>query len=126
VDVSTGKVLEPPFETVLPLENLSPAEQGHVTDRETLQRITRVIAGAKVFFSAHGGLSYLGPLQDVPLVTVYSDPANYRPVPEGWTAVNFELSGLLVEGLTGSVPLALDAARVSGDELLEAVRGLMS
>jgi len=126
VDVATGKVLEPPFETVLPLENASPVEQGYVSDREHLQRITQIIGGAEVFFSAHGGLSYLGPLQNVPSVTVYSDPENYRPVPKGWTAVNFKLSALLVESLTGSVPLALDAARVSGEELLEAVRSGMS
>ncbi len=126
VDVATGKVLEPPFETVLPLENASPVEQGYVSDREHLQRITQIIGGAEVFFSAHGGLSYLGPLQNVPSVTVYSDPANYRPVPKGWTAVNFKLSALLVESLTGSVPLALDAARVSGEELLAAVRSGMS
>ena len=126
VDVATGKVLEPPFETVLPLENASPFDQGHVSDRGHLQRITQIIAGAEVFFSAHGGLSYLGPLQNVPSVTVYSDPANYRPVPKGWTAVNFKLSALLVERLPGNVPLALDAARVSGKELLEAERSGIS
>jgi ABC-type polysaccharide/polyol phosphate transport system ATPase subunit len=126
IDVVTGKELEPPFEAVLPPEDTSPEEQGHCADREALQRSTRIIAGARGFLSAHGGLSYLGPLQGVPTVTVYSDPANYRPVPVGWTAVNFGLSTFMVERLTGSVPMALDAARVSETELLGAVRGRMS
>ena len=126
VDVSSCEVLEAPFGEALFSPGSSAESEGRVKDREVFKRRTQIVAGADILVSSHGGLSYLAPMQGVHSVTVYEEPTHYLPIPTGYTAVNFHISRLLLEQLTGRVPMAIDATRTSAEELCDAVMRKMA
>ncbi len=122
VDVSSGRRMEPPFTAALDSATASAEAEGRVDERDVLHERTRIIAHAHGFLGAHGGLSQLAPMFGVPAVTIYHEPSYFRPIPTGFTAVNFRLSWQLIEQMTGSVPTAVDAAKIAPEELSGLVR----
>ncbi len=123
IDALTGQTADPPFDAILSAFGRSPELQGALTTRDSLQRATDTIANADVYVGAYGSFSYLAPLCGVPAVSLYTEPAKYRPSPHGILAVNLHVGRLLLEQLSGSLPLAFEASSVSAEELSSLIRG---